>query len=587
MGVVTRALTKRHFAARAAVVAAGLSVFAASCTSGSLDRLRTAAPDGGDATAGGAGGAAGASGGGAAGAAGTAGAVGVDAGPDACADAAAGVPCGAGVFVSNKIGKAGAAGTMADPLDTIEHGIAKAQALGTGSPTTVYVADGQYAEKVTLVEGIGLRGGYSCESTSDCTWKRDPAKYQSVIVDQDDEGVLAPADITRKTLIDGFHIQGRIATSPRGTALTIAGGSPTVSNNTIEGMSSNTSNASSGGVVVESSSSGAPIAPPGPLIEGNTITSGQAPLVSIGIALTAPLGSTATPPPATVAEISNNTIYGGNATSSYGIYATTSADGTKVVGNVIGAGSASNESWGIWFSSALEIDSNRINADAQHVTRCSLANWCGGISSSSGKTVVTNNIVYGANASHSAAMEIAQRGTPAQEVVVSSNYLVGAPPAASNAVPATAAVVLLDDPGCKGCAAVTVGRIRNNFIMPGHAATRFGVEEVAGQADIHPDKLENNDLWFAPYALNSTKDVVYQQMTAGATSDLALAGVNALSFASGNFQAACYDSTYHLIPGSKCIDGGVSADAPDHDIFGDKRPSQSGKYDVGPDEAQP
>lgn len=506
---------------------------------------------------------------------------------------------GLGTYVSKKVGKKNdtGSGTMTDPVYTIQHGLQNAQKILQNNPSrksiTVYVADGHYPEKVTLVEGVDLHGGFSCETAGDCTWKRAPETYDSAILDTDDEGLLAPHNITRQTELDGFRIQGHDTNvpteQPGAVAITIEGGSPTISNNTVNGPAISGSGNTARSVGIALSGSGQnPIPKPGPMIIGNTINGGQASESSTGIALGAPRnfnGSGGSPPPGTVAEIRDNkTIDGGTAKNSYGIAATTSIDGTLVVSNTIAGGTASSESWGIAFASSLEIDSNRINADPTRIGHCSSASsrWCGGIQSSSGEGVIVNNIVYGADGPQSAAVRLTQTKKQAQEIVLSSNFLVGAPPAAAGKVPPTDAVVVLENPGCSGCNAANVGRIRNNFLMPGRATTRFGILEVKSSQDIHPEKIENNDFWLLPYSSGAT-DVLYRQVQSGLTVDLGMVGANALAFAANNFAADCFDATLHLKSGTKCINAGLSSDAPDHDFEGDARP-KGGSFDVGPDE---
>jgi hypothetical protein len=125
-------------------------------------------------------------------------------------------------------------GTQLNPVQTIGAGMANAQIIG-GMP--VFVAEGTYTEKVTMVEGIDLLGGHQCDAAS-CDWDRDPTTYDSTIANVDLEGVLVGDTVTRATQLDGFSVVAP-DTNPAGggriAAITVLGGTPTISDNRIFG----------------------------------------------------------------------------------------------------------------------------------------------------------------------------------------------------------------------------------------------------------------------------------------------------------------------------------------------------------------
>src|SRR5260221_1301485 len=147
--------------------------------------------------------------------------------------------------------------------------------VALGGAQAVLVAEGNYPEKVTLVEGISLVGGHHCIAQV-CTWARDPLLYDTAIFDQDFEGVLAPNTITRNTRLDGFRVLGMggaPTTGPGSAALTVKGGSPVIMGSRILGGDV------TGGVSGLNRSIGIAIVGPAPgaagaLIYGNDIRGG-------------------------------------------------------------------------------------------------------------------------------------------------------------------------------------------------------------------------------------------------------------------------------------------------------------------------
>jgi hypothetical protein len=90
------------------------------------------------------------------------------------------------------------------PCATIARGIERAVELGR---STVYVADANYVETVTLVNGIGLRGGYRAD-----TWERHVATTNTVIrgntVSGHKKTVIAQG-LVSTTVVEGFVIHGQ------------------------------------------------------------------------------------------------------------------------------------------------------------------------------------------------------------------------------------------------------------------------------------------------------------------------------------------------------------------------------------------
>lgn len=512
------------------------------------------------------------------------------------ADSACG---GLGTFVSGNTGDDNNPGTQLLPVRTIAKGQQNATAIeaqGYVKNIAVYVAQGHYQEKVTVIERIDLLGGYNCDTTS-CTWARDIITYDTAILATDDDGVLVPAGVSRTTKVDGFRIMGLGGTplsAPGSAALSIVGSWPTITNNRIFGGTVTGGDASTSrsiGILITGASNGGVVPAPGPYIEKNTIDAGTGIQVATGIQMSAPRGwnySTQGAAPGVIAEIKQNTIQGGTATTTLGIFADATVAGTILNDNTISGGKASTGvSWGVNFTSNLNLDSNRINSVAASAGSCTGSAWCGGIVSSSGTSVITNNIVFGAASSKSAAVRLVQVEKAAGAIVLSSNYLAGGPPAASSAAAVTVAAVVLENVGCGGsCGATTVGLIRNNVIT-GRGSTRYGIYEVDNATNtaltIHPKALTNNDFFLG----SVSSDVLWRRWETGVVTNISLIGtVNLTLSGSGNFTGdPLEDSTFHLTSGSPCINAGTDLDSPPFDFEGDTRP-MGNVYDVGPDEAQ-
>ncbi len=127
-------------------------------------------------------------------------------------------------------------GTAADPLPTIQDGIAAAVAANLGA---VYVAAGDYeaasdaGQTVMVVSGIDLLGGFDPQD-----WEnRDPSAYVTRIFDPSSSGetnavTVDVAGVTDCTL-DGLRIEA--SNLPNSLAVHIRGGAPLVQRSTIVG----------------------------------------------------------------------------------------------------------------------------------------------------------------------------------------------------------------------------------------------------------------------------------------------------------------------------------------------------------------
>ncbi|MEZ4222227.1 MAG: choice-of-anchor Q domain-containing protein [Polyangiaceae bacterium] len=496
-----------------------------------------------------------------------------------------------GTFVSAQTGDDLNPGTKDKPVKSIAQGVKNAQTIVAAQtlpgPIDVFIAEGHYSEKVTLIEGISLVGGFSC-TAQPCSWARDPKTYDSAILNTDMQGVAADATITRATRIDGLRIVGSDGdfgnTFPGTTAIIVLGGSPTIVNNVIQ------AGQSKGGFWPGGRSVGIAVVAPsnslqGVLIENNDITAGDAPnSESAGILISAPPGGNAK----AYAEITSNRVTGGECKTSNALSIHNTGKGTSITNNdIVGGEGVEWGSWGISVSGTATIDANRINVDPNTRPKCSLAkSWCGGINSESSTTVITNNVVFGANHATSTALFLTEFETPTGTVVANSNYLDGA----GNGAGVSAAVALQHGQCCGQVA--TVGRLINNIFAAGTGAQRFGIYEVKVTSPsvraAHPETLQNN-LFFLPSPTG--QDALYQYWSGSAISlKTTDADVNALAAqlgpVSGNFSAdPLVDATYHLQAGSPAIDKGIATDAPAADMDGEARPKGTA-HDVGPDEAQ-
>jgi hypothetical protein len=503
---------------------------------------------------------------------------------DPCVQDPANCPQDNGTFVSTSKGIDSNPGTKQMPFKTIAAGIAHAKMLGGAQP--VYVAQGMYPEKVMLSEGIALNGGYECNGNA-CSWTRDLVMFETTIVNQDFEGVLAGSAITPATLIGGFTILGKdgMPTAAPGSAgLTIANGSPTIRGNKIRGgaVQGSVVSAADRSIGIAMRGTGTGVA----LIENNDIMSGQASGISAAMTIERLGGVDA------LSKINANVLRGGQGRRSIGVWAVGSASGTLVSGNDITAGSSMNgASNAIEASSSLSIDRNRINVDSAIVGTCSqTTQWCAGIASFSATLVITNNIVFGPKGQRTAGVFMMEAETPGGLVLLNSNYLngggIGGNPTGTR--PESAAVVVSIGQ-CNTCGLNgVIGRVRNNILDGGINMNRYGVrEDPAANKTTRVEVLQANDFWFAAMLPNRS-DALYRQIGAGGTpidtKSVFLLNQNTTPPTSQNINDdPLIDPTWHLVQQSPCVNAGVATEAPALDFEEESRPS-SGVVDIGHDE---
>jgi len=489
---------------------------------------------------------------------------------------------GIGTFVSAAIGDDSNPGTTAEPLRTIKAGMTNAATLGMMQP--VFVAEGQYDEDITLVEGVDLWGGYSCVDKTDCSWTRDWTTYISTIGCQDNDGIVAGDEITAETTIDGFTVIGHSGNPGNGNHLSafFIQGTPRIINNHVSGGDAQGCTSCSTRAIVVT---GLPSAVERTLIEGNVIEGGSSG-VSVSNGIEVSNGGTA--------DILANEITGGDGTWSHAITLSANAGQVSVIENDVHAGSCGSSTGTgttgairIGHSIAPLIDRNRINADSNLVGSCSsyAGNWWNtGIESEGSAAIVTNNVIYGVPAPRSAAVLLADcEGTcqPSQVELI-NNTLDGSGVTSS----VSAAVVFKT---FKQGQNIQVGKVANNILLGGVSATSYGgLEDVStatgvgvGGSTAEPKTFDNNDIWGATVlyrAWDGTQDQLFLDIAA------VNSGVNG---ANENISAdPALDATLHLTAGSPCIDKGTSSgNPPTWDIDGDGRP-QGVEVDIGADEAR-
>jgi len=135
------------------------------------------------------------------------------------------------------------------------------------------------------------------------------------------------------------------------------------------------------------------------------------------------------------------------------------------------------------------------------------------------------------------------------------------------------------------------GRIRDNIIEVGVAATRCGVMETAPSGkQMHPEAFEFN--WFSNVNAMASPCLysAYDGAAAKVWGTAAAVNTNLPSYttAASNLDGdpmVDVANKYHLKKGSPCIDKGTNNEAPPKDMDGQNRP-MGNNFDIGPDESQ-
>jgi putative metal-binding protein len=483
---------------------------------------------------------------------------------------------GLGTYVSQLVGNDANPGTQASPVQTIHQGMLNAVTLGKIQP--VFVAEGQYQEKVTMVEAVSLLGGYQCDGNM-CTWARDPSMYIATIVNIDRLGVFADIGVTSVTLFDGFTVNG-LATNGDGSgaapgtaAITLAGGTPLVSNNVFQaGAETNCFNNCGSTAVRVWGPTNDPAN--GSRIENNVVEGGSSNQGCSAIALERN--------PSPIAKIIGNVVHGGDCPYTRAINAFEAGFGTVVQGNDIFAGncvgSGFRTTFGMVISGYITVDGNRINADPAQTGSCTSPSfWCGGIESVGATAVITNNVIFGApTTGKRAAIFMGDGEVPLGAIIVNGNTLDGGYPTPQVNATVSTAMACRTNQGV----AAQVGKIRNNILLGGMGTNRFSFyeDDQSSGRTCQPVAYENNDLFNVDNAHRRWLATGMQQL-------LPLpADVNMMPYAAANFGSdPLLDATSHLMGGSPCIDAGVATEAPLLDIDGDTRP-MGAAVDVGADE---
>src|SRR5450432_41841 len=470
-----------------------------------------------------------------------------------------------------------------------------ANAAKIGGGADVYVAAAHYPEKVTLVEGSDLLGGYACDANT-CSWARDPVANDTAILATDAAGLVIPNTVTRATKIDGFRIMGQDGGGQgRGrSALTVTGGTAVVSNNRIFGPAT-----SSGAGSLQGRSVAVLVQAPsndklGILLDSNQITGGAAADSSVALLFE---NATAAPTPA-YGDVRNNTIRGGtSATLAAGVAVYSAGAGSSMSHNDIWSGTAlgaNGIAWGVMVADHLDINANTINV-GNLGTKCPATDvrWCGGLYSQSGTLNITNNVVFGVAAQMSTAIDLGEVEKASGSIVLNSNLLDAAGAAPSGNFVATQSAALIVEIGsCSSCGFNgKVGKVRNNILRGGVGASRFGLYESAPSGKTqHPEALTNN-LFFVSTPLG-VGDGLYRYfdgttqtlLTTAAQINQLAASIPSLTVSSNIAGDPLIDNAFHLASGSPCIDTGTATEAPTSDREGNLRPMRQG-YDIGPNEA--
>ena len=135
-----------------------------------------------------------------------------------------------------------------------------------------------------------------------------------------------------------------------------------------------------------------------------------------------------------------------------------------------------------------------------------------------------------------------------------------------------------------------LGRIRNDILVGGNNANRYGVyEEQILAKTAHPDKFDSNDFFFSTLA--GRTDALYHVWNGVAATDLKTTATVSTGVPTNPAPSALLNvdplvnATFHLADTSPMINMGTLVVAAAADFDGQNRP-QGGSVDIGPDEAK-
>lgn len=514
-----------------------------------------------------------------------------DAGPPMCEGPSCPVVYVAGAPVGNDTNP----GTADKPVATIQKGIDLAKSLGFSAVHVAAKASGaKYPEAFTVVEGVSLVGAFDCK-LQPCSWKRDlnDQTLATVIAGTDYRGVVLGDELTRATRIDGFTIHGKGSTpdiAPGAVALTIEG-APTVRNCRIEssGLTGGTEDLKRS--IAVAIFGPATKDPSGPLLEKNVIRAQQGLDASVGIWIdvrgNAVITATAS------ATIEDNNIRSATGTTSIGIFARKTSAGTVIEANAIASGSASgNElaSWAIYSDrGAMKVERNRLNVDANATgtsgPSCTQNAFCGGFRGDNSSAQVKSNIIRGARAPFAAGVLMHGVEGQAGELIVNGNTIDPVGIVVPDGATVSAAIVV----STVRTVDTTSGRVRNNILLGGQNAKRYGVyEQKLSAKAIHLQAVSNNVFWNVPRS-EVAGDFAYRTWDGANEADFTFAELTQVTTpvpADNVGVDPKLDSTFHLTTGSTAVfDKGTLTEAPAHDFDGEGRPKGQG-IDLGADEKQ-
>jgi hypothetical protein len=219
---------------------------------------------------------------------------------------------------------------------------------------------------------------------------------------------------------------------------------------------------------------------------------------------------------------------------------------------------------------------------------CRTASLCGGINSLSSTSTITNNVIFGVDATHSVGVRLMEAEIPSGVVILNSNTIDGAGTSSGNS---TSVALQVEIGACAACGFNGfVGHIRNNILLGGLADSRFAIYEQAPSGRTqHPDILENNDLYVSPPLAQT--DALYRYFDGtNQTLFTSITLVNGLQSQVARMTVGSnipdnpnLDASFNLVTGSKCIDVGTASEAPSIDKNRLARP-QNGLFDIGADE---